>query len=239
MQTAVRRTPRSIRGGQLGQPAGRADRRRRTEQLEQQLVVDVGPPGQPGVPHLRRRPARRPTRRPPAAGTGRDAPVAAMRRVLVGVHLDQGLQGVVPGSPAGPGRVSKSAAWPCPGGSAWPRRRVGRDRGPGQPGPGGGRRARLAPAPGVAQQQRLGQLDVVAALRRAPRRAAAAGYAAAVAARPSADGRRPPGRRRRRAGRRRARPGRPVCRRGATARACPRLLRHHRHQHAGHCAARV
>ena len=38
--------------------------------------------------------------------------------LLVGVHLDQGLEGAGPAAAGGAAAVSKRAAWPCPGGSA-------------------------------------------------------------------------------------------------------------------------
>ena len=148
--------------GQLGQPPGRAAHRGRlAEQVDQQLVVDVGPPGQPVDAHLGGHQG--------ASGLGghqepeprrvRDGVDAGL---LVGVHPGQRLERIEPGG--GRRREVEQFALPV---ARWDRRpgwRVRRDRRPGQPGPAGGQRPRLPPPPLRAQQQRLGQLQVVAAL---------------------------------------------------------------------------
>ena len=181
-------------GGQLGQPARRAaDRGRLAEQLGAGSRRARRPARAARPRPSRRRSARRPTRRRPAAGTGRGA---RSRRSGRAGRRTPGSGPSMPGAAAGRrGGVEERALRRGPGGSAGARRRVGRHRRAGQPGPGGGQRARLAPAAGVPEQQRLGQLDVVAALDPDPgaqqRRVDRGGRRP----RPSAGARRPPGRR--------------------------------------------
>jgi hypothetical protein len=149
-------------GGQLGQPARRPDRLRRAEQLAQQLVVHVGPPRQPRVPHFgtdqrTRRFGRDQQAEPPRTLGTADPPE------LPRVHLLGGLEHVE----AGGGPRSPECLEECALGEArrfgHPRRRIGRHRQPVQPRPRRRQRSGRAPPARVPHQQRLGQLEIMAA----------------------------------------------------------------------------
>ena len=124
-------------GGRGGPPTGDG----RAEQLAQQLVVHVGPPGQAGGAHLGRDQR--------AGRLGRDQqPEAARVRghggdpgALVGVDRDE----VVEGRPPEPEPAPRTA---CPGrdrAAGGDGRRVGRHRRAAQPGPRGGAADRGSP----------------------------------------------------------------------------------------------
>ena len=149
-------------GGQLGQAARRPERLRRAEQLAQQFVVHVGAPGQAVEAHLG------PDQRAGRLGGHQQAEAARVLRgedaaLLVRVHLAICCEGVETGRGGRTWGGIEERALGETRGLGRARWRVGRDRQAVQAGPGCRERARLAPAPGVAEQQRLGQLQIVAA----------------------------------------------------------------------------
>ena len=145
-----------------------ADRRRRPEQVAEHLVVHVGAPGQADLAHLGgdQRAGRlgRDEQPEPGRVRGRGDPGE-----LVGVDPDQLVEPDRRPGRRGVEQRVLAVAGRCGG----DRRRVGRHRGAGQPGPGGRDGAWLAPAPGRAEQQRLGRARRRGSGRRARRRAAA------------------------------------------------------------------
>jgi hypothetical protein len=155
-------------GGQLDQPAGRpADRRRGAEQLAQQGVVHVGAPRQPGEAHLDGDQGARGLggdEGAHAAGPGREPmrgrEIGQRRRAgpLGGIDVRQDRE-------RRSGRLEvEERVLRVAGRRRGPRRWIGRDGTARQPGAGGGRRAGLPPGALGTQQERLGQLEVVAAL---------------------------------------------------------------------------
>jgi hypothetical protein len=142
--------------GEFGEAAGLAAARvPLAQQLGEQPAVDVGPPGQARVVHLggdqeggglggRQQP------HPVGVGGGGVAPG------LVGVDREEGVQGERGGL-----RVEQRGLRAGLGGTL---RRIGGYGCPLEPRPGGGRRAGLAGAALVAEEQQLGGFDVVAPL---------------------------------------------------------------------------
>ena len=144
--------------GQLGELAGRAaDRGRLAEQVAQQLLVDVGAPRQPVDAHLggEQRAGRLGGHQEPEPGRIGGCVDPGL---LVAVHVEESVE-----ARHGRRRVEQGALRVA----GWDRRlgrRIVRDRPAGQPGQRRRQAARLPPPSLVPEQQRLGQLQIVAAV---------------------------------------------------------------------------
>ena len=149
--------------GQLGQPRrhARPGRRLLAKQLAQHGVVHVGPPRQPVVAHLGGDQRAGAT---PTATSSRNRPGCSVRAIRASWSAyPSTARRLASGSkPAGGGRSSKSAS--CPASAVASRATSGGTGRPWRRAHSAASAARLAPPAVVAEQQRLGQLEVVAAV---------------------------------------------------------------------------